>query len=38
MGLRTGKDATQDFDEIGHSNSARDLLEKYIIGRFAVSS
>lgn len=28
-----GKDATQDFDEIGHSNSARDLLEKYIIGR-----
>lgn len=30
-----GKDATQDFEEIGHSNSARELLEKYLIGQFA---
>lgn len=34
----TGKDATQDFEEIGHSNSARELLEKYHIGGFAVSA
>ncbi|EFJ44449.1 hypothetical protein VOLCADRAFT_106432 [Volvox carteri f. nagariensis] len=30
----TGKDATQDFEEIGHSNSAKKLLEKYLIGDF----
>eukprot|EP00878_Enallax_costatus_P002493 GHUV01002673.1.p1 GENE.GHUV01002673.1~~GHUV01002673.1.p1 ORF type:complete len:128 (+),score=42.21 GHUV01002673.1:145-528(+) len=30
-----GKDSTQDFEEIGHSNSARELLEKYLIGKFA---
>lgn len=30
-----GKDATQDFEEIGHSKSARDMLEKYLIGSFA---
>lgn len=33
----TGKDATQDFEEIGHSNSARELLEKYLVGSYAVS-
>ncbi len=33
-----GKDATQDFEEIGHSKSARDMLEKYLIGTYAVSS
>ena len=33
---RLGKDATQDFEEIGHSNSARELLEKYLIGTYAV--
>jgi cytochrome b involved in lipid metabolism len=32
-----GKDATQDFEEIGHSKSARDMLDKYLIGAFAVS-
>jgi len=31
-----GKDATQDFEEIGHSNSAREMLAKYYIGDFAV--
>ncbi|KAF6258879.1 cytochrome b5-like heme/steroid binding domain-containing protein [Scenedesmus sp. NREL 46B-D3] len=30
-----GKDSTQDFEEIGHSNSARELLEKYLIGKFS---
>ncbi|KAL6746687.1 cytochrome b5 protein [Haematococcus lacustris] len=30
----TGKDATQDFEEIGHSNTANKLLEKYVIGTF----
>mmetsp|Transcript_12654 Transcript_12654/g.27386 ORF Transcript_12654/g.27386 Transcript_12654/m.27386 type:complete len:132 (+) Transcript_12654:137-532(+) len=30
----TGKDATQDFEEIGHSNSAKQLLEKYYIGKY----
>lgn len=34
--LRAGKDATQDFEEIGHSNSAREMLNKYYIGDFAV--
>lgn len=33
-----GKDATQDFEEIGHSKSARDMLDKYLLGEFAVSS
>lgn len=31
----TGKDATEDFDEIGHSKSARELLSNYKIGAFA---
>ena len=31
-----GKDATQDFEEIGHSNSAKKLLEKYLIGKYEV--
>ncbi|KAF5829749.1 cytochrome b-5, isoform CRA_e [Dunaliella salina] len=30
----TGKDATQDFEEIGHSNSAKELLAKYLIGDY----
>ncbi|GLC49885.1 hypothetical protein PLESTB_000319300 [Pleodorina starrii] len=30
----TGKDATQDFEEIGHSNSAKKLLDKYLIGDY----
>ncbi|MEW5300485.1 MAG: hypothetical protein WDW36_003415 [Sanguina aurantia] len=28
----TGKDSTQDYDEIGHSNHAKKILEKYVIG------
>ena len=34
--LHAGKDATEDFEEIGHSNAAKDLLSKYIIGDFEV--
>lgn len=31
-----GKDATEDFEEIGHSNNARELLAKYEIGEYEV--
>ena len=34
--LAAGKDATEDFEEIGHSNSAREMLDKYEIGKFEV--
>ncbi|KAK9843402.1 hypothetical protein WJX81_000599 [Elliptochloris bilobata] len=30
----TGKDATEDFEEIGHSNSAKEMLTKYVIGKY----
>lgn len=32
----TGRDATEDFEEIGHSNAAREMLEKFVIGKFEV--
>lgn len=32
----TGRDATEDFEEIGHSNAAREMLDKYLIGNFEV--
>ncbi|TXG63076.1 hypothetical protein EZV62_010070 [Acer yangbiense] len=28
----TEKDATEDFEEVGHSNSAKEMMEKYYIG------
>ncbi|KAJ7959397.1 cytochrome b5-like [Quillaja saponaria] len=28
----TGKDATNDFEDVGHSDSAREMMEKYLIG------
>ncbi|XP_020093472.1 cytochrome b5 [Ananas comosus] len=28
----TGKDATNDFEDVGHSNSAREMMAKYCIG------
>ena len=34
--MAAGKDATEDFEEIGHSNSAREMLDKYEIGKFEV--
>ncbi|KAK9819350.1 hypothetical protein WJX74_009379 [Apatococcus lobatus] len=30
----TGQDATESFEEIGHSNAARELLNKYEIGEY----
>ena len=36
LASHAGKDATEDFEEIGHSNAAKDLLSKYIVGDFEV--
>ncbi|CAN6564696.1 unnamed protein product [Malus baccata var. baccata] len=33
-----GKDATGEFEEIGHSDSAKDMMEKYYIGEIDPSS
>ena len=30
-----GKDATEEFEEIGHSRAAKEMLGKYYIGEFA---
>lgn len=32
-----GKDSTEEFEEIGHSRAAKEMLGKYYIGEFAVS-
>ena len=34
----TGQDATESFEEIGHSNAARELLNKYEIGDYEVQA
>ena len=34
----TGKDATNDFEDVGHSDSARDMMEKYYIGEIDAST
>ncbi|XP_043717195.1 cytochrome b5 [Telopea speciosissima] len=34
----TGKDATNDFEDVGHSESAREMMEKYIIGEIDSST
>ncbi|KAI7845034.1 hypothetical protein COHA_001400 [Chlorella ohadii] len=31
----SGKDATEEFEEIGHSRAAKEMLGKYYIGEFA---
>ncbi|KAF8394114.1 hypothetical protein HHK36_020319 [Tetracentron sinense] len=28
----TGKDATDDFEDVGHSNNAREMMEEYYVG------
>lgn len=33
-----GRDATDDFEDVGHSTSAREWLQKYYIGEYAVRS
>ncbi|WZZ21040.1 hypothetical protein YC2023_122427 [Brassica napus] len=34
----TGKDATNDFEDVGHSDTARDMMEKYYIGEIDSST
>lgn len=34
----TGKDATNDFEDVGHSDSAREMMDKYYIGEVDVST
>ncbi|KAK3194556.1 hypothetical protein Dsin_025866 [Dipteronia sinensis] len=34
----TGKDATEDFDDVGHSISAIDMLQKYYVGEIDKST
>ncbi|XP_010252345.1 PREDICTED: cytochrome b5 [Nelumbo nucifera] len=34
----TGKDATNDFEDVGHSDSAREIMEKYYIGEIDSST
>ncbi|KAL7585840.1 cytochrome b5 [Lactuca sativa] len=34
----TGKDATNDFEDVGHSEEARDLMDKYYIGKIDKST
>ncbi|KAL5224272.1 hypothetical protein ABZP36_010911 [Zizania latifolia] len=34
----TGKDATNDFEDIGHSESAREMMDKYHIGEIDAST
>ncbi|XP_062109116.1 cytochrome b5 [Humulus lupulus] len=34
----TGKDATDDFEDVGHSDSARDMLKEYYVGEIDVST
>lgn len=33
-----GKDATNDFEDVGHSDSAREMMDKYYIGEIDVST
>lgn len=34
----TGKDATEEFEDIGHSENARDMLKNYYVGDIDVST
>jgi len=34
----TGKDATDDFEDVGHSTSARDMMDEYHVGEIDPSS
>ncbi|KAL6005680.1 Cytochrome b5 isoform E [Asimina triloba] len=34
----TGKDATSDYEDIGHSDSAKDMMHQYCIGAIDASS
>lgn len=34
---QAGKDATENFEDVGHSNDARDMMKKYKIGELVES-
>ncbi|XP_038995610.1 cytochrome b5-like isoform X2 [Hibiscus syriacus] len=34
----TGKDATGDFEDVGHSDSARDMMDQFCVGEIDVST
>ncbi|XP_030507547.1 cytochrome b5 [Cannabis sativa] len=34
----TGKDATDDFEDVGHSDSARDMMNEYYVGEIDAST
>ncbi|XP_048334241.1 cytochrome b5 [Ziziphus jujuba] len=34
----TGKDATDDFEDVGHSDSARDMMKEYYVGEIDAST
>lgn len=34
----TGRDATEDFEDVGHSKTAISLMEKFLVGDFEVLS
>lgn len=36
--LLTGKDATDDFEQVGHSVSAKEMMNKYSVGRIDSST
>ncbi|XP_062091326.1 cytochrome b5-like [Humulus lupulus] len=36
--LATEKDATDDFEDIGHSDNAKELMEKYYVGEVDIST
>lgn len=38
LGIYAGKDATDDFEDVGHSKTARDMLKDYYIGEIDASS
>ncbi|CTQ41455.1 Cytochrome b5 [Babesia microti strain RI] len=33
-----GKDATENFEEVGHSATAVDLMSEYVVGRLAIEN
>ena len=34
----TGKDATDDFEDVGHSNTARAMMDEYLVGEIDAST
>lgn len=36
--VATGKDATDDFEDVGHSESARETMNKYYVGNIDIST